>query len=370
MGLLDSLFGRKADHSKPVAIDGKTPYEIGADVERLIDAGAYKQALEAADRGVYEFPRSELLLNDLRFIKKETLQNEIAELKAKLDQQPNPVQYCRLADVYKEIGDYDKALELCRKAIELFPDHEGPWIIFGKIRLERFKEDWIARDALLTIQHYERALELNSTSYKTLVDLAELYTEIGAKRRAIKKCEAILYFAPEDGKALSLLQKCQAMPDQRREDAEELVKAYAEKKRKSASRRGRKPGEQLGPAERLKKQPDMIQKKLTMLRTLPGFYAAVAMDAAGGAVLASFTTRAVEQEKLTTALAAVFDSAIDSTLRKDIGQYKRGVFEGESGIIYLIVFDEIRIAVLCDPPARREKVEAAVIKFVEDELYR
>lgn len=368
MGLLDSLFGKKSGDPKPVQINGKTPFEIGAEVQRLIDAGAYKPALEAADRGVYEFPRSELLLNDLRFIKKESLQNEIGELKQKLEQQPNPVQYCRLADVYKEIGDYDKALELCRKAIDLFPDHEGPWIIFGKIRLERFKEDWIAKDALLTIQHYERALELNNTSYKTLVDLAELYTEIGAKRRAIKKCEAILYFAPDDGKALALLQKCQAMADQRREDVEELVKAYADKKRKSAQRRGRKPGEQLGPSERLKKSIDLLQRKLATLKVLPGFYAAMAME--GTSVIASFTTRAVEQERIAESLAGVFDLAVDCSLRMDIGQFKRGIFEGESGIVYLIVFDEIRIAVLCDPPARREKVEEAVIKFVEDELYR
>ncbi|HVY61758.1 MAG TPA: tetratricopeptide repeat protein, partial [Planctomycetota bacterium] len=319
--------------------------------------------------GVYEFPRSELLLNDLRFIKKDSLQQELADLKQKLDTAPNPVQYCKLADVYKEIGDYDKALELCKKAIELFPDHEGPWIIFGKIRLERFKEDWIAKDALLTIQHYEKALELNNTSYKTLVDLAELYTEIGAKRRATKKCESILYFAPEDGKALGLLQKLQQMQEQRREDVEELTKAYAEKKRKSAQRRGRKPGEQLGPSQRLQKDPELLKKKLSTLRNMPGFYVAVGIDLTGK-FLGSFSTRAVDEGSIADAMHRVFESAIDCSLRMDIGQFKRGIFEGDSGLVYLIVFDEVRIAILCDPPAKRDKVEDAATKFIEDELYR
>jgi tetratricopeptide (TPR) repeat protein len=369
LGLLDSLFGSKKADSKPVSVDGKTPYEIGAEVQRLIDAKAYKPALELADKGAYEFPRSELLLNDLRFIKKESLQQELGELKTRLDNSPNPVQYCKLADVYKEIGDYDKALELCKKAIEVFPDHEGPWIIFGKIRLERFKEDWIAKDALLTIQHYEKALELNNTSYKTLVDLAELYTEIGAKRRATKKCESILYFAPEDGKALGLLQKLQQMQEQRREDLDELTKAYAEKKRKSAQRRGRKPGEQLGPSQRLQKEPELLKKKLSTLRGMPGFYVAVGMDAAGK-LIGSFSTRAVDDASIADAMHRVFESAIDCSLRMDIGQFKRGIFEGDSGLIYLIVFDEVRIAILCDPPAKRDKVEDAATKFIEDELYR
>lgn len=369
MGLFDGLFGKKTE-ARTVTIEGKTPFEIGADVQRCIDDRQYKVGLELAEKGVYEFPRSELLLNDLRFIKKETLQSELADLKAKLDSQPNPVQYCRLADVYKEIGDYDKALELCKKAIELFPDHEGPWIIFGKIRLERFKEDWIARDALLTIQHYEKALELNNTSYKTLVDLAELYTEIGAKRRATKKCESILYFAPEDGKALSLLQKCSQMPDQRREDVEELVKAYADKKKKkSAQRRGRKPGESLGPSQRLVKSPDALRKKLETLRSLSGFSIAVAMDQSG-AFVTGYSARAVDAQVWAQAVAPVFDSIVDCSLRMDIGQFKRGIFEGDSGLIYLIVFDEVRIAVFCDPPVKRDRIEDAVIKFVEDELYR
>jgi tetratricopeptide (TPR) repeat protein len=369
LGLLDSLFGGKKTEPKPQSIDGRTPFEIGTEIQRLLDSGGYKQALEVGEKGVYEFPRSELLLNDLRFIKKETLQGELAEIKAKLEGEPSPVQYCRLADVYKEIGDYDKALELCRKAIELFPTHEGPWIIFGKIRLERFKEDWIGKDALLTIQHYEKALELNHTSYKTLLDLAELYTAIGAKRRAIKKCEAILYFAPEDGRALALLQKAQQMPDHRREDVEELVKVYADGKRKGAQRRGRKPGENLGPSQRLAKNPELLQRKLAQLRPLPGFAAAIAMDSSGSAVV-GYSTRAADYAGIAATISHVFDSAVDCSLRMDIGQFKRGIFEGDSGLIYLIVFDEIRIAILCDPPAKRDKVEEAVIKFVEDELYR
>src|SRR5207249_2767419 len=139
----------------------------------------------------------------------------------------------------------------------------------------------------------------------TLLDLAELYTAIGAKRRAIKKCEAILYFAPEDGRALALLQKAQQMPEHRREDVEDLVKTYADQKRKGAQRRGRKPGESLGPSQRLAKNPELLQKKLATLRPLPGFAAAVAMDQAGAAVV-GYSTRAADYSGIAATLNHIF----------------------------------------------------------------
>jgi tetratricopeptide (TPR) repeat protein len=369
VGLFD-VFKAKKTAEKPVAIEARTPLEIAREVERFIESREYKAALEVAEKGVYENPRSEIVLGAYRFLKKETLGDDLKRLRQKLDKEPNPISYSQLADAYKEIGDHDKAIDLCRKAIDLFPDHEGPWIILGRTRLDRFREDWIPRDALLAVEYYEKALDLNRNSYKTLIDLAELYTEIGAKRRSVKKCEAILYFAPEDEKALSLLRKAQSMPDQKREDLDELVAQYAEKKRKAAQRRGRKANEPHGPAGRLAKSPALLQKKLETLKaTIEGFYAAVATDLEGNAI-ASNAARAIDQAAISGAVGQVFEAASDCSLRIDIGHFKRGVFEGPSGFIYLVVFDEIRIAILCDPGTKMVALDEAVTRFVEDELYR
>lgn len=369
MGLFD-VFKTKKTAEKTASVDSKTPLEISREVERLIDMGDVQGALKLATDGVYENPRSEAVLSAYRFLKKETLAEDLKRLRQKLEKEPNPIAYSQLADAYKEIGDHDKAIEFCKRAIELYPEHEGPWIILGRTRLDRFKEDWIPRDALLAIEYYEKALDLNRNSYKTLIDLAELYTEIGAKRRSVKKCEAILYFAPEDEKALSLLRKAQSMGDSKREDLDELVTLYADKKRKAAQRRGRKAGEPHGPSGRLAKSPALLQKKLETLKgTIEGFYAAVATDLDGTAI-ASNAARAIDQGQISDAVKQVFEAASDCSLRIDIGHFKRGVFEGPSGFIYLIVFDEIRIAILCDPGTKMQALDEAVTRFVEDELYR
>ena len=64
-----------------------------------------------------------------------------------------------------------------------------------------------------------------------------------------------------------------------------------------------------------------------------------------------YSTRATDYAGISQTLHTVFDAAVDCSLRMDIGQFKRGIFEGDSGLIYLVVFDEIRIAILCGPPA-------------------
>lgn len=387
MGLFDVLFKTRkkkapVEPPKPPGertspVEGKTPLEIARETERLIEGAKYDDALDLAELGVYHHPRSEVVLSAYRYLKKVTLAPQLAELRQRLEKEPNPIAYARLADTMKDLGDYDKAIELCKKAINLYADGEGAWIILGRIRLDRFKEDFIARDALLAIEYYERALELNRNSYKTLLDLAELYVEISAKRRAVVKCEAILYFAPEDEKAVSLLRKAQAIPEQKREDLEDLVKAHAEKRRKAAQRRGRKPGEPLGPAARLAKDPALLEPKLAMLGHLEGLKAAVAMDLAGNPLARFLAPSAAGggangagESALAEAVKDVFGSAQDCSLRMDIGHFKKGVFEGPSGYLSLVVFDEIQVAILSDPATKLERLEEAVTRLVEDEFYK
>ena len=150
MGLFDVFKAKKAAE-KPASAEGKTPLEVAREVERLIEAHDYKTAFETAEKGVYENSRSEVVLAAYRFLKKETLAEDLKRFRSKLEKEPNPIAYSQLADAYKEIGDHDKAIDLCRRAMELYPEHEGPWIILGRTRLERFKEDWIPRDAQLAI---------------------------------------------------------------------------------------------------------------------------------------------------------------------------------------------------------------------------
>jgi predicted regulator of Ras-like GTPase activity (Roadblock/LC7/MglB family) len=370
LGLFDVFKASKTrQQQRAPTAEGKTPLAVATEVQRLVDKKCMVEALALAEQGVYQYARSEACLSLFRFLKRESLASQIAELRHKVEREPSPLVYARLADTYKEIGDFDKAIDLCNKGIELYPDHEAGWIILGKIRLERFKEDFLPRDALLAIEYFERAFELNRSSYKTLLELAELFTDVGAKRRARRKLDAIFEFAPDDEKALALRQKVESLPDARREDLDELVKEHAEKRLKAATRRGRKAGETLSPAARLAKNPMQLRERLESLRALEGLAAAVAMDAQG-AVLASFAARDLDEKVVSEAVQQAFAAAEACSLRMDIGHFKKGLFEGPSGYVYLLVFEEIRIAILCEPATKLDRLEETATRLVEHELYR
>lgn len=365
MGLFDVFKAKKSPRA--VSIEGKTPYQIATDVQRLIDKKQAQDALAMAEQGVYLFPRSDAILSAYRFLKRETLAAEITELRHKAEREPNPLVFARLADLYKDLGDYDKAVDYCKRGIEPQNDDGTCWRILGKIRLERFKEDFLPRDALLAIEYLERSFELNRTSYKTILELAELYCDVGAKRFALKRAEAVLEFAPDDERALALVRKAQSLPDVRG-TLEDDVQAYAEKQRRAAQRRGRKPGETHSPSARLAKNPVQLRERLGSLRSLDGFLAAVATDAQG-VVIASYTARELDEGAVAEAVKLAFEAAEACSYRMDIGHFRKGLFEGPSGYVYLLVFDEVHIAVLCEASTKIDRLEEAVTRLVEHELY-
>ncbi|MHC4832012.1 MAG: tetratricopeptide repeat protein [Planctomycetota bacterium] len=367
MGLFD-LF-RKSKRSKS-RIAPTSPLAVAKEVERLIETGELREALEVAEKGVYDYPRSEVVNSAYRFLKRTALGEDVVTLRREVEASPSAVKYSQLAEAYKEIGDYDKALETCNRSIDLYPEHEGAWIVLAQIRMERFREDWIPRDAELAIDFYERAFDLNRSSYRTLIELAELYTELGIKRRAIRKCEAILYFAPDDEKALHILRKAQALSDRSRDELSERIAQYADKKRRAMQRRSFRPGDPLGPSGRLIKDPALLQEKLdTVIDKLAGARWAVGLTLDGEGVAASSSID-IDRDVAAKAAHTIFEAANRCSLLMDIGHFKRGVFEGEQGLVFLVDFDQLRLLVKCEPRTRLDRADDAIKKFVEDDLYR
>jgi tetratricopeptide (TPR) repeat protein len=368
VGLLD-VFRRKGGSKRGDAL--KTPLTAAHAVRDLVKTGRLEEALETADRASERFPWSVAVQSAFRLLKRETLGAEIKQLRRVCEASDDPVAFTRLAGAYRDVGEYDKAVDVCRESIERFPNHEGPWYVLGRIRFERFREDWLSRDALLAIDFYEKAFDRNRSSYRTLIDLADLYAKIGARSRAIRRCEAILYFAPEDERALALLQKAMSLPQSpAKDDLEALVESFAAKQRKAASRRGRKAGDAPPPDVQLMRDPALLRDKLSWLRAhADGFRAAVGIDAEG-VVCGYCGDDGPMCETLGRSLHQIFRVAFDCSLRMDIGRMRTAVFESPSGTCYMLQFGELRLGILCDAGAKLDRLESAVERLLEDELYR
>ncbi|RME72187.1 MAG: tetratricopeptide repeat protein [Planctomycetota bacterium] len=368
VGLLD-VFRRKSRRNHEAAL--VSPLAAATAVREQIQAGDLEQALDIAERGLERFPHSEAMQAAYRLLKREGLADEIAELRRKCEREDDPAALTRLAAAYRDVGEYDKALELCRRAIERFPEHDGPWYVLGRIRLDRFREEWLARDALLAIEYYEQAFDRNRTSYRALIDLAELYTKIGARRKAIRRCEAILEFAPEDERALALLQKAMTLPARgERLDLEQRVRRFAERQRHKANRRGRRADEAPPPDLALLRDPDLLYDRLHWLREhLEGFEAAIGLGG-DGSVRGYCGPPSLQPAELARSLHPIFEAAFTCSLRMDMGRLRTAVFEADSGLCVLVQFGELRLALLCSPEARLDRTEAALERWIEHELYR
>ena len=89
-------------------------------------------------------------------------------------------------------------MDYAERGISEFPEFEGNYLVVGKMRYDRWKEDALPKDGLTAVQNFERAHELNRENYKTLLALGQIYLIVGAKAWAEERLKSILFLAPDD----------------------------------------------------------------------------------------------------------------------------------------------------------------------------
>jgi tetratricopeptide (TPR) repeat protein len=345
-----------------------TPLATAALVERHVEKEEYENALNVAEKGLAKYPRSEKVLTAYRYAKKIALQDEIAGLRKGTEEVMNPLAYARLADFYRQLGDYERAQDLCNRGIQVYAEHEGNFIVLGTLRHERWKMDHRARDGLKAVEFYRKSLDLNRSSYKTLLALAQIYLAIGAKRQAIENAEAILYFAPADENAHKIVEAANKLPDPGRLEVDELFRQHEEKKLGEAKRRAELGGVGSLILEKLLRSPDALSRKLAFFKDLDGIQWALAIDQADrqlGSYIAQGELSAAVQEQV----CKIFHAAQDCSYNMDIGSFRRLRVEGPFGYLCIIPFEDIYFAILCGPSAKLIRLEDMVMEFIENYLY-
>ena len=53
----------------------------------------------------------------------------------------------------------------------------------------------------------------------------------------------------------------------------------------------------------------------------------------------------------------------------DISTFEKGLFDADDGFTYLLVVDQLRIAVMCGEKTKKSQLLAEVHRFVEHDLY-
>ena len=365
MGLWsDFKANRELSEARRQTQRARSPYSISQFIDKCIEFQRYDEALAEAERGRSEFPESESLNEAYKRLIRARCADDLRASRDEVRKTPGPKAYYKLACLYKEMRDLDQAVDLARKGVELYPNFEGNYIVLADIRYERFQRDLRATDGLQAVELFEKAVDLNRENYRLLFQLAEIYQAIGARTKALEKVQMIMDFAPDDRKALELLDRLRAMKPSRVDDLKEILSDFER-------RTGGGTVMQSGVlATRYTRNPEHLARKLPVLedRLGSGFQRVVVLGPSSE-LLACYPGGPEENRGAAEVLKKIFRAAIECSLRMDISTFEKGFIESTEGYTYLMVVDRLQVAVLCSSKAKKERIQDEVHRFLEHELY-
>jgi tetratricopeptide (TPR) repeat protein len=346
-------------------LKARSPWSINEFVGVAIDLNKTTEALEEIEKAIREFPNSECLGNAYRTLIKRQSEAEIRRYRNELRDGADGLVYYNLAKLYKQCGDYDQAIEFSRKGTRLFPNFEGNYIILGGIRYERFQRDLRSTDGLRAVELLEKASDLNRENYRLLRQLAEIYLAIGAKELALEKLGEINGFAPDDREALLLMGQAYKLKTSRKGSIKEILDEFERR----AELHDKLKNQGIGPRGQLYlRNPAKLYEKIRTLEDrIPSFERVVVLSPQSRLLAAHPNDD--KNDPFVKDLKDCFEAALDCSLRMDISTFEKGLFETESGLTYLLVFDRLQMGIFCGNQMRSNKLIQEVHKFLEHDLY-
>jgi tetratricopeptide (TPR) repeat protein len=335
-----------------------SPGPASALVEKYIDSGLLEDAEEIAKQGVGLFPFSNTVQAAQRHLKKAKYYDQLRRLIDQIKEKPSPTLYAMLAELYNELGETDRTLEVCREGIKQFPNYEGMYLIMGKIRYNRYLKEELTKDGMLAVDFFEKALAINGRDYKTLVRLGEIYIELGMRTKALEKLKSVLYFAPEDESARKLMERVQTLPPEQPLDIEECFNQLHKKRSQQEGRERR---------SRLSEQD--IESRLWNFAEVPGILAIICTAEGARKFASRIVKKGVNEDALCVGLGEIYSAAQDSSLRMDIGSFQQGILYGSAIQVHIFRFENLVFAVTASAQAKADAIQTAIDNFIDNQLY-
>lgn len=259
-------------------------------IEKYIESAQLEEAEKVARQSVEFYPFSNTVQRAYRYLKKVKYYDQLRRLTNQIEKKPTPTLYAMLAELYNELGETDRTLDVCREGIKRFPDYEGMYVIMGKIRYKRYLQEGLPRDGMLAVEFFEKALQLNEKDYKTFIRLSEIYLELGMRSKAIEKLNSVLYFAPEDERANELLKRAQALPPESASGGLDIEEQFKQLRQRRES--------QEKETRSIRFSPKDIESKLWSFGELSSLLAAVCTTIDGRKIASKILKEGVNEDAL------------------------------------------------------------------------
>ena len=120
-----------------------------------------------------------------------TMANPIAKLEKAFRREPDAPLFARLADLYLDGGQTERALSLCEEGCANFPDYSTGFVVLSKC----YEDQGEVEKAREAMDHALRLDPENPGSYKRISDL---FQRLGVARLALQTLQQAAYFDPFD----------------------------------------------------------------------------------------------------------------------------------------------------------------------------
>ncbi len=319
-----------------------------------INLGMYDRTLVLAEEGLALFPTSNELRKLLKFAKKNQLNGRIDELRGQIAQSARADLYQELADLYLELGDFDAVQGTCDECLRRFGDDHATRLVRARAWLTTFYRDLGAREGIAAMHDLRQVLERDPQNLTARRLLTEVLFRVGANAALRPHLDAL--------EQLGVTREAQVMRAQLDmsaafDDVDSLF--HAVEARGSLARAPASASLAASSGDGDQDGIHGVREALSYLAEIDGVRKAAYIR--GTKALVKGEIRDGKDSFLRVA-RVVARAAQRASRRMDIGNFSKGVVNGDFGHICMCSFGEVLAAVLCDD----EKVIEEVLEELQE----
>lgn len=343
---------------------------------------------------------------------------EIAKLEELLAQSPAPSLFLRLAQLYRENDNEEKAREVTARGARLFPESES--LLQAQADGEKIKNDAEKRRLRAKIEQFpspmlytklaslyikerdfaeaeavcnggirsfpdygglwtelgrtmaergefdqaleclEKAAAMDKYNYNAMMSLAETCLKAGRRDRAREAIEQILAFAPNDERATAFLTDF------------DLRAAKLEAEGRRVSRAAPKPAAPTpstapAAAPAAKSESGVgttLHVEIKQIRRVDGVRGTILIDPAG-LVIASDLPEGLDEELAAALISGICRTVKESAKALTLGEFEDGIVESGEGCIHLLTVDQMTMGVFATKETKAGLLQRAIHTFAE-----
>ncbi len=298
------------------------------------------ETLRVAEEGLLLFPRSVELKKVHRFARQKHLKQQAEETREKISRHATPEHYHELAEVFLEMGDQDTLIQTCAECIRQFPDDTEAYFLVAEARIQTFYRNLKAEEGLKGLRSLMKVLEVDRQNERAHRKLGELLFRVGAAAEAKRHFEYLAShdLLDEDGRIL--LEECVEAAE-----SQQSIEALLA----NVEQRGALPNRSAGGLKRQKaiasdEAVASIRDGLQRLVAIEGVQKAAYIR--GSKALVKGEIRSGKDPFLKS-VRVVSKAAQRVARRMDLGNFSKGILDGDFGHMCLCSFGDVTAAVQC-----------------------